>query len=603
MRRLAPDQIGCFVRTMRHLRARQVFWRVRYTLDRVLGLGPRVSLVRPTPDRSGNALAALQEYARVLQRFAPPAPGQTAALREGYFTFLHHTERREEGPPWDRAELPRLWRYQLHSFPYARDFAIENASVTWREDGLRLRNWIAQWQQMHPPGVDVAWDAYTVSARLLHWALAAAVFRWDDAVFWQLYALHAEWLAQRIEWDIDANHLLKNAAALSVAGAIIGEGAQELGPALLQRCVAEQVLADGAHFERSPMYHALVMEDLLMAHAVLPPQAWLDRAIASMARFLADILHPDGEIPLFGDAVLHEALPANKLLALACHRMQIALQSRPAACFSLAESGFHVLASEDGKARMVLKAGAPGPPHQLGHAHCDQTSYELCVGGRRIVTDSGMHGYAESPLRGLLRGTAAHNVAQVNALEQHECWSVFRVGRRAQGRALDWKVGDDGAEIHLAHDGFAPWRCSRRVIFETHRGWTIRDRVEGPPCSFLSRIHFHPDADLRLEASEGPHRLYVVRVGTTRIGLVTYGCSVSLAKPGDDNPAHGWYCPEFGVQQAAPLMTLHAPAQAPQIDYVFLLPDALEGLLQQTPVPMPPPPDGAIIPVPRASLS
>jgi uncharacterized heparinase superfamily protein len=589
MKRLAPAEMARFARTVHHLRARQIFWRARYSLDRLLGLGPRVNLVRSTPDRNGMVLAALQDYARAMQRISPPAPGITTALREGCFTYLHHTERREDGPPWDRHELPRLWRYQLHSFSFARDFAVENAALTWREDGVLLRTWIAQWQQAHPPGVDVAWDAYTVSARLLHWALAAAVFRWDDAAFWQLYALHAEWLTQRIEWDIDANHLLKNAAALSVAGALIGEGMPQAGPALLQRCVTEQVLADGAHVERSPMYHALVLEDLLLAHAALPrPQAWLDTAIRRMTQFLADILHPDGEIPLFGDAVLREALPARRLMALAADRVRQPPRTRQEGSYSLPESGFHVLGSADAQARMILKAGAPGPPHQLGHAHCDQTSYEISVADRRMITDSGMHGYAESPLRQDLRGTAAHNVAQVNALEQHECWGVFRVGRRAQAHVLDWQTRTEGAEIRLAHDGFAPWHCMRRVLFDGTFGWQISDHVQGPPCAFVSRIHFHPDADVRLEESEGRRRLYVVRVGRVRLGLVTYDCDVTLALPGGENAPHGWYCPEFGLRQPAPVITLTAAPEARRIDYTFLLPHAFEEVIRQTPVQIPP---------------
>ena len=35
------------------------------------------------------------------------------------------------------------------------------------------------------------------------------------------------------------------------------------GLVLMQREIAEQVLADGGHFERSPMYHAGFVEDML----------------------------------------------------------------------------------------------------------------------------------------------------------------------------------------------------------------------------------------------------------------------------------------------------------------------------------------------------
>jgi Heparinase II/III N-terminus len=60
------------------------------------------------------------------------------------------------------------------------------------------------------------------------------------------------------------NHLLANAKALVFAGTYFaGDEANawlQRGVGLLREQVAEQVLADGGHFERSPMYHAIVLE-------------------------------------------------------------------------------------------------------------------------------------------------------------------------------------------------------------------------------------------------------------------------------------------------------------------------------------------------------
>ena len=38
---------------------------------------------------------------------------------------------------------------------------------------------------------------------------------------------------------------------------------QQKGMKILALEVKEQILSDGGHFERSPMYHALVLEDML----------------------------------------------------------------------------------------------------------------------------------------------------------------------------------------------------------------------------------------------------------------------------------------------------------------------------------------------------
>src|SRR5205823_8935042 len=67
-----------------------------------------------------------------------------------------------------------------------------------------------------------------------------------------------------------------------------------------------QILSDGAHVERSPMYHSIILEDLL---DVCNLNLAFDRDIAAfpshasqMLNWLNRMTHPDGEISLFNDA-------------------------------------------------------------------------------------------------------------------------------------------------------------------------------------------------------------------------------------------------------------------------------------------------------------
>ncbi|MFO1266416.1 MAG: heparinase II/III family protein [Rubrivivax sp.] len=80
-------------------------------------------------------------------------------------------------------------------------------------------------------------------------------------------AVQARWLAQRLEWHLLGNHLFANAKALFFAGLFFeGREADEwlaTGARILERELPEQVLDDGGQFERSPMYHALALEDVL----------------------------------------------------------------------------------------------------------------------------------------------------------------------------------------------------------------------------------------------------------------------------------------------------------------------------------------------------
>ena len=78
-----------------------------------------------------------------------------------------------------------------------------------------------------------------------------------------------------------------------VAGALLDSDILEQGLKLLNAELEEQILPDGGHYERTPMYHALVFEDLLLVQAALGPRGdFLTPCIAKMAAFLEGILPP-----------------------------------------------------------------------------------------------------------------------------------------------------------------------------------------------------------------------------------------------------------------------------------------------------------------------
>ena len=151
----------------------------------------------------------------------------------------------------------------------------------------------------------------------MNW-LKAAASGWalPDAA-WHSLAVQARWLTQRLEWHLLGNHLFANAKALVFAG-LAFEGPQaeawlQQGLRILAEQLPEQVLADGGQFERSPMYHALALEDVLdllnaaqasgCTHpalaAALP--AWREAA-PGMLRWLRAMTHPGGRLACFNDS-------------------------------------------------------------------------------------------------------------------------------------------------------------------------------------------------------------------------------------------------------------------------------------------------------------
>ncbi len=98
----------------------------------------------------------------------------------------------------------------------------------------------------------------------IKWFLAGASPEpeWLDSLADQVRVLE-----RRLEFHLLGNHLLANAKALVFAGFFFeGPDAQRWlyrGRTILDSELPEQVLPDGGHFERSPMYHAIILEDLL----------------------------------------------------------------------------------------------------------------------------------------------------------------------------------------------------------------------------------------------------------------------------------------------------------------------------------------------------
>jgi uncharacterized heparinase superfamily protein len=548
--RQACQSAGRYWHTLRHLRPSQVAWRLRYLIERRAGIRPRISLPASAPPLNAAALDRLALFISAWTRHAPPRAEQLAELRADRFTFLGETMPGDPMPPWACASASRLWRYQLHYFEYSAALAADPAADHREADAARVCAWVQDWVACNPPGTDVAWDAFPTAQRLMNLCLAESIFRTDDALLRRSLAQQLDWLTRHLEFDVRANHLLKDAAALVVAGIVLNNVAQAAkGLRLLEREVAEQVLEDGGHYERSPMYHLHVLHDLLLVRSALhAPPAWLDNALARMTRFLAAVLHGDGDIPLFNDAVREPACSGAAMVAWARALLPqdpLALGPLPRA---LPDTGVYVLGPADDAARMIVKAGAIGPDHQPGHAHADLLSFELSVGATRVLVDSGVHGYAGSPWRAYGRSVRAHNAVCVDGREPIDCWGVFRVGRRTRAHVDAWT----GDSLQAHHGGYAPWQHTRRIVFEAPGTWRVEDAVDGPGA-VTAESYLHAPPGARFVQSGDGWKLHCEDV-TLHIAL--FGFESTHLVEGQTDPQQGWYAPEFGHIAPAPALVL-----------------------------------------------
>ena len=464
-------------------------------------------------------------------RMAPTGPHDPERLRAGQFTFLNRTEDLGWPPRWDDVTVPRLWLYNLHYFEFLGSLPYQSG-----------RELVLDWIASHPLARGHAgWEPYPTSLRLFSWCgwlfgvhrTQADEDRELRALVWPSIWLQVEWLARHLETHLRGNHLLENAAALAFCGACFGgpgDAWMRRGLAWLDRELPEQILADGVHFERSPMYHARVVHVLGMLETTRAPEL-VERVAELLGRTrtaLARLCHPDGEIALLNDAAFGIAPEPGDLLD----------ESPPEGVFALRDAGYY--GARAAGHYIVCDAAPIGPDYLLGHAHGDLLSFELSLAGRRVVVDAGVHGYDGDPLRAWCRSTRAHNTVEIGGEDQCEFWGVFRVARRGRPRDVVWTTPSDGFRLSAWHDGYErlPGRPRHAREFRWYRDGVllVRDRVSASrPVAAVSRLHLHPEC-------------VIEEVSVRRARIRHPGGVFRVAFDGDGELAveASTYCPEFG---------------------------------------------------------
>jgi hypothetical protein len=336
------------------------------------------------------------------------------------------------------------------------------------------RQLVGRWIAEHPPRDDDAWHPYPLSTRVGNWIAALTLLPelaspgFSSSLWRQLRRLEAN-----VEDDILGNHVIRNARALVLGGASFSAPAlTRRGLELLRRELPEQVLADGGHYERSPVYHLVVLRDLLEVQAVNPERS-TSAAIERMTRFAAALARPDGEPALFNDGGLDQA-----------PRLELPLAPDGLSVFE--ESGFAVV--REGKLWLAFRCGRAAPDFLPAHAHADALSFQLWWDGRPVIVDAGTYTYEPGPERDWFRGTAAHSTVKVDGRDQFRLWGAFRSGPLPEVTLHEAGAGGLEASVRLGRGV----RHVRRI--EWSRGEiVVRDRLEGEGTHELeSRVHWAP---------------------------------------------------------------------------------------------------------------
>lgn len=475
--------------------------------------------------------------------------------------FLNHTKKLDLPADWDN-ELPtKLWVYNLH---YFEDLLAYNAKEK-RNINLQLLN---TWVDQNPVGVGNAWEPYPTSLRIVNILKAwLGGLELDEKLFSSVFA-QASFLSHDLEKHLLGNHYFVNLKALLFAG-VVFKNAHWLALAekgLISE-IPEQILEDGSNFELSPMYHSMILVDMLdmfNLSRAYPNQLsnrlefLLERYIPKMLKFMEAMAHLDGGVSFFNDSAEGIAPRKAKIESYA-QELRFAISSHDASKLQVidnANSGYVCATVASNK--LIFDASPVGPDYIPGHAHADTLSFELSIGAQRVFVNSGTSEYGFSPKRLAQRRTASHNTVEVDGKDSSQVWSGFRVANRAEIISKRVKLRQDHSiELLAAHDGykslFGGCIHTRKLTFSENR-FIVSDLLEGTFKFAKSRFYFHPDLIISL----ADNLLKVEGADFILHGDLT-GEVASLADS-------YWY-PEFGIE--IPNKVLELQVTQPQLDIVF----------------------------------
>jgi uncharacterized heparinase superfamily protein len=514
-----------------------------------------------------------------------------------------------DAPPGGRS-LKHVWELSRHHTltQLAAAYAVSGDE----RYAIRVAELLRGWWARYDAPVGIVWSSGVEAAeRLLSWVWirrlldgwpgVSSLFEGDPAALRQLW-LHQDLLARFPSRFTSANnHRLAEAAGLLAAASAFPWFAASVRWAQQGQSVVEdelrlQVTACGLQREQATEYHCFVLDLVLVSLAEATAagrelrEGTLPR-LQAMADALAVVCDADGDAPRFGDgdeslvvhvdAVADRPSRASLRLAAACvggaegwpevgtdlraalvGRLSGAAFGRPSgdrrpmatSARRVAEdAGLIVLrehAVDGGEVYCALRAGSFGYLPIAAHAHADQLSLELRVGGRDVLVDPGTYSYEALPAwRTFLRSTPAHNTLTIDALDQAEAWGAFLWGTAPD--AILRELGPGGAEqptyATASHDGYlrllARARHTRRVELAPDRV-VITDDVDlaEPLASVDVAATFVLGPDLA--PVDGDNHDWRAPDGTTY--TVDLPGALSWERWRGDPHGSGWWSPRFG---------------------------------------------------------
>ncbi|MCM1048324.1 MAG: heparinase II/III family protein [Clostridiales bacterium] len=375
---------------------------------------------------------------------------------------------------WEVTEASHLWNYNLHYLEFLIPLAVacRNGKTNdktydkmydekYNKTEVYFKKWceyVNMWIEY--PARD-SFEPYTISMRIPNLLICMNILQdklkgtaLEKKLLESIYQQYRYLLVTQ-ERALLANHYFENLKTILVCSILFDEKNNYRRYLVkFREQVDEQILSDGLHYERSILYHKIILEDMLRVYRALKDNNNIALEFAltikRMAVALSSISCGFQGTPLFNDAGDNVAKSTRSLLKAVqgviggniadettvfmtkgCNIPDSKKVFDAAGYYKLYAGRSDKNGRNGGNAKnaLIFDCGQIGPSYMGGHAHCDCLSFELSVDGKTLFANSGTYQY-QGKLRQFFRSTKAHNTIMIDEREQAELWGEHRAARR-----------------------------------------------------------------------------------------------------------------------------------------------------------------------------
>lgn len=459
---------GRYIQTIKSLKSVQIFYQIKYKCFKTR------SLKRINRSNLKSNPLSLCNYPSVKSSITKSGTGYRVSYLNLETSFQNQID-------WTFDKYGKLWNYNLQYAGFLNQVDLSE------EKRLHLIIDLYNGLMVGSPTP----EPYTASLRIMN------VIRFlsksdlieerrkslDSAVYSEL-----SYLFQNLEYHLLGNHLLENSFALLMGGFYFSnETLIDKAQEILIEELNEQILKDGGHFERSPMYHNIILYRVLEAISYLRTDHELEKVLRNSAKkmvgWMLAMQFKNGSVPHFNDSVDGVAVSNSELLQLANE-----LNIGPIDLMELKESGYRKYIS--GKFEVFVDVEGIKPIYQPGHAHADSLSFQLSYNEKPFLIDPGVSTYTSGERRNWERSTKAHNTVCVEGRNSADVWGSFRVGKRPKVN-----IEKDLRELISARIQTGLYEHSRTFNI-TSSAIRISDNVKSRAPMAIVYFYLHPSIDV-----------------------------------------------------------------------------------------------------------